>query len=294
MNKLNKYQNFYIDTTLEQLDTQYKKVNEELKEIYKKYSKNHDKLIQEISKVMMEYNIKAEFMELSKKEQIQINKKMQISIYDLIVEEESSDRESIKKILGDAVANTYKYQEYILGLGLDFKSLPLPEKVIAEIVNNKIAGEIWDKRLWTNKRELEKQLKKDIDDFVKGKLSVNKIGQNVRKNFETDRFKSQRLVRTEVARVQSEILNKFDKDHDVEWQLFTATLDSKTSKVCRDYDGIQYKITDKNKPTIPVHPNCRSCFIGLPTKDYKPTTRRDNETGEFIPYQKYEEWVNNK
>lgn len=294
MNELNKYQNFYIDTTLEQLEEQYKRVDEELKEIYLKFSKDRERLVDELSKVMLNYNIKAEFMELSKKEQIQVNKKMQTTIYDMVRNEEIAEGESIKKILGDAINNTYYYQEYILGLGLDFKSLPLAEKVITKIINNKIAGEIWSNRLWKNKLDLEIQLKKDIEDFIKGKLSVNKIGQNVRSNFETDRFKSQRLVRTELARVQSEILDKFDEDHDIEYQLFTATLDSKTSKVCRGYDGKVYEVNDKNKPKVPVHPQCRSCLIGIPDKDYKPTTRRDNETGEIILYKKYKDWEKNK
>lgn len=293
MDKLNKYQNFYIHTTLEQLETQYRLINEQFKEIYTKYSKDREKLVDELSKVMLNYNIKAEFMELSKKEQIQVNKKFQMSIYDMVRNEEIAEGESIKKILGDTINNTYQYQEYILGLGLDFKTLPLAEKVITKIINNKIAGEIWSSRLWKNKLDLEIQLKKDIDDFIKGKLSVNKIGQNVRANFETDRFKSQRLVRTELARVQSEILDQFDEDHDIEYQLFTATLDRKTSKICRGYDGKPYRTDDKSKPTIPIHPNCRSCFIGLPSEKYKIDTRRDNKTGEIIPYITYEEWEKN-
>lgn len=294
MEKLNKYQNFYIDTTLSSLEAQYKRVDEELKEIYLKFSKDRERLVDELSKVMLNYNIKAEFMELSKKEQIQVNKKMQTTIYDLVKNEEIAEGESIKKILGDAINNTYYYQEYILSLGLDFKTLPLAEKVITKIINNKIAGEIWSSRLWKNKLDLEIQLKKDIEDFIKGKLSVNKIGQNVRANFETDRFKSQRLVRTELARVQGEILDQFDEDHDIEYQIWNSTLDLKTSSICRQLDGNIYRIDDKNKPVVPKHPNCRSCLIGLPSEDYKVETRRDNETGEIIPYTTYKEWIKNK
>ena len=288
---MNKYQNFYIDVTLEQLDQQFKNVNLELEEIYKKYSKQHDILIQELSKIMMEYTVKAEYMELSKKEQIQVNKKLQMSIYDMVNEEKNNDTESIKSILGDAIANTYNYQEYILALGIDFTSLPLAEEVITKIINNKIAGEIWSNRLWTNKKDLEILLKKDVDDFIKGKLSLNKIGQNIRKNFDTDYYKSQRLVRTELARVQGEILDQFDKDHEVEWQMWNSTLDTKTSEVCRELDGKRYRIDDKNKPQIPKHPNCRSCLIGLPSEKYKIETRRDNQSGEIIPYITYKEWL---
>ena len=288
---MNKYQNFYIETTLEQLDQQFKNVNAELEEIYKKYSKQHDILIQELSKIMMEYTVKAEYMELSKKEQIEVNKKLQMSIYDMVNEEKNNDTESIKNILGDAIANTYNYQEYVLALGIDFTSLPLTEEVITKIINNKIAGEIWSNRLWTNKKDLEILLKKDVDDFIKGKLSLNKIGQNIRSSFDTDYYKSQRLVRTELARVQGEILDQFDKDHEVEWQMWMSTLDNRTSSVCKKLDGKKYRIDDKNKPTVPAHIMCRSALVGIPNSKYSPTTRRDNETGEIIPYTTYNEWL---
>ena len=288
---MNKYQNFYIDTTLEQLDQQFKNVNEQLEEIYKKYSKQHDILIQELSKIMMEYKITGEVMDIDKLNQAKINKEMRTEIEKMVNSERVGETESINNILNDAVKNTYKYQEYILGLGLDFTSLPLSEKVISKIVNNKIAGTRWIERIGVNKKDLEIQMKKDIDDFVKGKLSVNKIGKNIRDNFNMSKYNSNRLARTELCRVQQEILNQFDKDHDVEWQLFMGTLDNLTSPTCREKDGQQYKITDNSRPIPPLHPHCRSAMVGIPHKDYKPTTRRDNETGDIIDYTDYNSWA---
>lgn len=287
---MNKYQKFYIDSTLDSLDTQFKQVNKELEAIYKKFSKNREKLIAELSKTMMDYKVSAEFMDLTAKERIQINKKMQMSIYDIVNEEKTMEKEYIKRTLGDAVVNTYKYQEYILSLGIEFDILPLPEKTITKIVNNKILDKRWDYRLWGSKDILSQQLRKDVDQFLNGKISVNKIGQNIRETYKSNFYNSQRLVRTEVARVQSEILNVFDKEHDIEWQLFLGTLDSLTSKVCREKDGKQYRTDDIDKPIPPLHPNCRSVLVGV-IKDYKPTTRRNNETGDIIDYKDYKAWL---
>ena len=287
---MNKYQKFYVDATIKSLDQQYKKVNKKLEDIYKEHSTNREVLIDKLSRTILDYKVTAEFMDLTPKEQRAIKKNLQMTIHDLIIEEEAKEKEFIKKTLGDATANTYKYQEYILSLGIDFKSLPLTSDVITAIVMAKVKKKLWIDRLGVNKGQLEKQLQNDIDKFLKGNLSINKIGQNIRDRWEIDFNNSQRLVRTELARVQGAILDKFDKDHEVEWQLWISTLDSKTSKICRELDGNQYAIDDPNKPEIPRHPNCRSALVGIPHKDYKPTTRRDNENNEIIPYKTYNQW----
>lgn len=289
---MNESQRFYINTTLEMLDQQWKEANIDLEEIYKEYSTDRQALKDKLSKVMMEFNIKEEYMDIKSNDRIKLNKELQQEIRGIIENEKAKETEGIKKTLENAVKNGYKYKEYILGLGIDFNLLPLSEKEITRIVNQKIKGELWSSRLWSNKKDLEMILRKSCDDFIKGKISVNKIGQQIRANFETDFHKSQRLARTELARVQGAISDKFDKDHDVEWQLWISTLDGKTSKKCRGLDGTQYRIDDKNKPTVPAHPNCRSCLVGIPHKDYKPTTRRDNETGDIIDYVTYDDWKN--
>lgn len=287
---MNKYQKFYVDANIESLDQQYKKVNKKLNDIYKEFSKNREVLIDKLSRTILDYKVTAEFMDLTPKEIRAINKEMQMTIHDLIKEEEVKEKEFVKKTLGSAISNTYQYKEYILALGIDFKSLPLDSKVITDIIKAKVKGKNWSDRLWSNKGALEKQLQNDIDKFLKGNLSINKIGDNIRGKFETDFNNSQRLVRTELARVQGSIMDKFDEDNDIEWQLWVSTLDGKTSTICKDLDGNQYRIDDKNKPTVPRHPNCRSALVGIPNKDYKPTTRRDNENNIIIPYKTYNEW----
>lgn len=290
---MNKYQNFYINTTLEELDQQYKIVNKKLEEIYKEFATNREVLIDKLSKVMMEYNISVEYMELTAKEKAKVKKELQMTIYDIVAEEKEKEKEFIKNTLGDSIKNTYEYQEYLLQLGIDFKTLPLTKEVIKEIVNKKIIDKRWDYRLWENKDILGQYLKKDINDFLNGKISVNKIGQTIRKHYETDMYKSQRLVRTELCRVQQDILNKFDKAHDIEYQLFMATLDNRTSETCQQYDNKEFKINDTNKPIPPLHPHCRSALVGIPSKEYRPTTRRDNENKDIIEYMSYDEWKKN-
>ena len=71
-----------------------------------------------------------------------------------------------------------------------------------------------------------------------------------------------------------------------------ATLDQKTSEICRRLDGNVYSIDDKNKPIPPTgtHVCCRSCLISIPSTKWRPKKRMDNETKDHISYKKYEEW----
>ena len=71
--------------------------------------------------------------------------------------------------------------------------------------------------------------------------------------------------------------------------MYSATLDLKTSEICKERDGKVYRID--NAPTIPAHPNCRSCYIPLLNEDWRPKTRRDNTViGKHIDYKDYKQW----
>ena len=79
------------------------------------------------------------------------------------------------------------------------------------------------------------------------------------------------------------------KEHNIKKQLFCATLDRRTSKICQSLDGKVFNYDDSNKKIPPLHPNCRSCLIDI-IDGWKPKTRLDNETKQNINYQTYSEW----
>ncbi len=112
---------------------------------------------------------------------------------------------------------------------------------------------------------------------------------NEQNKFNQNAFNTKRLVETEVARCQNQANEYFAKEHGVEKQMFVATLDDRTTEFCQDHDGIIYGINDSNKPTLPAHPLCRSCYINI-IDDWDFNTRKDNRTGEYIDFMSYEEW----
>ena len=185
---------------------------------------------------------------------------------------------------------------YVFSLGIDvnYKLKKLSNYKLKQIIDHKIKSELWSDRIWKNKKVLEKDLKRDIYRILDGKTDVNKIEKTIRNKFNQDAHKTKRLLRTEVARVQNEVNEVWAKDHDMKQQLFMATLDNKTSTICRDYDGKVYEFDDSDKPIPPLHPNCRSLLVNVPFEGWKPTVRRDNITKENVNYSTYKEWIENQ
>src|SRR5699024_12238097 len=106
-------------------------------------------------------------------------------------------------------------------------------------------------------------------------------------------YQSQRLNRTESSRIINKAQEQFYKEIGVKEVIYTATLDNRTSDICRGLDGKRFKLDDPNKPKIPenTHPNCRSCYLGVPFDDYELSKRKDNISKINIKYKTYEEWA---
>ena len=69
---------------------------------------------------------------------------------------------------------------------------------------------------------------------------------------------AQTLSRTALNQVNNNVRQEFAKRNEdvIRGYTFVATLDSRTSSICRSLDGKFFKIGDEPKP--PLHPNCRS------------------------------------
>lgn len=269
----------------------YELSDKELKSIYKLQKANQNKLLNEISKILLEFEIKEEHMNLSGKDAILLREKFHKLINESVKEELKSERDTTKELLQTVTKEAYNLRNYILSLGTIAKIHILSEKELWKIVNMVVDGEIWSDRLWKNKKRLEEDLRGLIKDFLTGRVSVNKIYQAIKDVYGNNAYCAKRLTETEICRVQEQANEEFAKQQGVEWMLFMATLDKKTSKKCRDYDGRIFRIDDITKPLPPVHPNCRSCMVMIPDKDWRPVKRRDNTTVEkHIDYTNYNKW----
>lgn len=204
----------------------------------------------------------------------------------------------VTTILEDTYPMVYYHSAYALGFGMkeSISFSILKKEYIDSAVNNPIDGKVFSDRIWTNKANLVDKVKQGIIDSMNGDIHLDKLARNIKQEFNTTAYESKRLVMNESAKVQSQAIDDIGRNIGVEKQMYTATLDSKTSTFCQKHDGHVYDINDPKKPRIPEdsHVGCRSCYINMPWDDWQPQKRRDNETGKNIEYMTYEEWIKSK
>ena len=186
-------------------------------------------------------------------------------------------------------------QQKNFDMGFEFGKLN--RKHIDTIINTPIRGTVYTDRIGYNIGVYEEKIKEVLlDQYVTGKSYkqyVNKLSE------ETDYSKMEcaRLLRTEVTRTCNQSQMESLKELNIDKYIFVATLDSRTSTVCRDMDNKVFKVSEAevgvNLP--PLHPFCRStttAFISQEKMDNMSRRARDPKTGKnvVIGNMSYREW----
>jgi SPP1 gp7 family putative phage head morphogenesis protein len=253
---------------------------------------DREEVLNFIAKILLEYTIIDSVLNVSSKEQKSITSDFNSIIIKIAKNEYKNENAILDDILTTATKDKYYSDAYATDIGYSFKLQKITDEEIKKIVNSAIDGKNWSDRLWTNKKELEANLRAEVEKFLQGKTDVNKISQVIKDRFGQNAFNTRRLTQSEVARCQLEANELFAQNEGVEYMMFTATLDGRTSSFCRDHDGETYGISDPDRPELPHHPFERSLYINIPSPDWKPKQRRDQQNNELADYQLYKNWVN--
>ena len=290
---MNNYQQLFIDLKIKLTNEIYEKYSKQINEIARTQKKSVFTILDEIAKIVLEYNVKNEVMDISIHDKAKLKKQMNDLINDVLKGEYESEKDVITSTLDDVAKDSYYSSCYIYELGISYTLKPVKQNILNKIISKKIDGKTYSNRIWNNKNKVAKMLKKEINDFLNGKTDVNSISKNIKHKFDINYNVSNRLVRTEIAKVQCEANEVWAKQHNIKKQMFCATLDRRTSKICQSLDGKIYDFDDEDKKIPPLHPNCRSCLIDI-VDGWKPKNRIDKETKQNINYQTYSEWKNKK
>ena len=97
-----------------------------------------------------------------------------------------------------------------------------------------------------------------------------------------------------MARCQSQASVDIANSIGIEKHMWSATLDMLTNEEDAGYDGQLFNVNDTSEPQVPLHPNCRCCWVDIPYEGWSPTQRRDNMVKENIDYVDYKTWKENK
>ena len=161
------------------------------------------------------------------------------------------------------------------------------------------SGKSYSQRIWKNDQLLGQTLKTTILSGIHRGLSVPQMARMVEDKMNAGLSNARRLVRTEMNYVQNRAALDSIKESGMKYYRFIATLDRRTSSMCRAHDGKVYPIDEcrpgENAP--PLHPNCRSTIAGSLRDSQLETGTRTarNYEGKNIDIPKnitYESWYN--
>lgn len=222
------------------------------------------------------------------------------SINRLINAVASKERDAIGKTMRQVYESSYHHAVYEAARmsGLDLQTGPIDEGALETILKKKWSGQNYSERVWNNTQKVADALKEELMIGALTGKTEKEMTDSINEQFLSGRNKARRLVRTESSYIHNEAHFQAYRDYGIEEYRFVATLDLRTSQICRERDGSVYRVNDKkigvNAP--PMHPWCRSTTImNLDDETMHNLERfaRDPVTGERMKVpadETYKEW----
>ena len=198
----------------------------------------------------------------------------------------------------ETIKHGYYKNIYDTAVGLKINPVfsGLNNRAVNEILNTQFVAGSYSKHIWKNTDKLARTLKEVIGSAVAKGEGYEKTARLIRTRFDVTKSEAIRLVRTETCYFQNQAEIKSLKEMGFKKYQFIATLDSRTSGVCRDHDKIVFDV-DKAQAGFnlpPLHPNCRSTITAYLGKEYEADARiarNENGENEYVENIPYNEWL---
>lgn len=262
---------------------------DEMKRALKAFPKgsNHQKILAELESVAYQARL-----ERLKQLQNELDRTMQ-QVYN---QEKAVNTKHYVDLANEAYYRSIFYIQQLTGLGFSFSAIDEGDE--KRIINSRWSGANYSERIWKNTQSLARDLKEELlinlltgrTDREAAEIIANKYAQGA--------SNARRLVRTESCNLVTQMDMLSYEECGIETYIFTATLDVKTSTVCRELDRKRFPVAEQQagKNCPPMHPWCRSttiCDISPETLAQMKRRARDPETGKtyMVPADMtYKQW----
>jgi len=205
----------------------------------------------------------------------------------------------LTQTLGDSYLQGYFKSVYALQKGIGFGySFTVPNNQdVKKVLQTPWNGNNYSKSIWNNKAKLTNWLNTDLPRHFAAGNSVQQMSNDLVNKVETNYKNAVRLVRTEVNYITNQSTMDAYEEQNVDRYQILATLDSRTSEICRDLDGKIVDVKDRqvavNMP--PFHVNCRTTTIPYfedeEWEDLERVARDDKGNNYTVPANMtYNEW----
>lgn len=163
-------------------------------------------------------------------------------------------------------------------------------RAMKEILAYNWSGKEFSKRIWGHQKRTQTKIRAALVQGVNLGRHSSVVARDIAKALDVSYNQAEALVRTETTFFHEMASQESYKEAGIERYEILATLDSRTSQICREQDGRVYKQKEyepgKNAP--PFHVRCRSTTVPV-IDDYVFEERR-RAGAELIPNMTYSEW----
>ncbi|NGP58159.1 minor capsid protein [Paenibacillus thiaminolyticus] len=188
---------------------------------------------------------------------------LQVQIRQQVETLSASEQAGVAALLSDTYTDTYYRSIFEIqnGTGAAVTFARIHPEAVEKTISKKWAGSDYSARIWENRGKLIRELETNLaQSFIRGD-SYDRTTQALAKRMGVGYSNAARVVRTESSHIVSEATwDGYKASGIVKKYEILATLDNRTSPICRSLDGRTFLMSEKqlgiNFP--PLHPNCRT------------------------------------
>ena len=281
-------QNKRADDYIESLELQYKKamasIQRDLEAFYARYANaegvdmatarkllsNAEKEMWEVSleeyrKMALDEELIEQIESMYSKSRVSRLKALEMQIRAQLETLYSELNTELGALLTDTFADTYYQTVYEIqkGTGIGTNFALFNEDAVKKIVSKPWKWGHFSSTVWNNKDLLLGELEIALSQaFIRGDR-IDKVIKTFDKRMGVGYSRAANIIQTEHAYIVGEATFKGYEETGVERYQYLATLDTRTSTICRDMDGEKFKLSEKvvwlNYP--PLHCRCRSTTV---------------------------------
>ena len=170
------------------------------------------------------------------------------------IEYKHKGEELLKEIYSDAYYKTWFNIDQYHGFHKEFAQINA--KTVEELIKYPFNGADFSTRIWKQKEHMLQKLNESVITMLIQGRNPKTLAGEMAKTFGTKEYEAYRLLHTEGSFIMEQGTLEAYKEDDVEKYQILATLDSRTSEICREQDSKVYDMdkaaTGVNYP--PYHP----------------------------------------
>jgi len=170
----------------------------------------------------------------------------------------SAEERIMYQALTESVRAEFERQAGILS-----QSLSYPTATVESIVNASFLNATWSDRLWDNQDALRAELDRLLSRGIIQGQNPRQLARELRQAMDAGVYNSERLLRTEMTRIQTDVQK--DSFEQSDYKTYGWTIETNACKTCKAMDGKVFYVS-KMQPGLnapPIHPNDKCSIFAI-------------------------------